>query len=145
MSGINQAVDRPGYVQGWKGFGQRFGANAAGDLSNILIGGAILPSLLHQDPRYFYQGTGGTSSRLKHAISSPFICRGDNGHRQINFSSIGGDIGSTALSMTYFPNSDRGAGIVFTTLGINTAERVFSAIAQEFIVPRFTPSLKRSR
>lgn len=145
MSAIDQAADRPGYVQGWQGYGQRFGANAAGGVSDILIGGAILPSLLHQDPRYFYQGTGGTTARLKHAVSSPFICRGDNGQRQINFSSIGGDMGATALSMTYFPDSDRSAGLVFTTFGINTAERMFSAIMQEFIIPRFTPSLKRSR
>ena len=30
MSGIDQAVDRPNYAQGAKGFGQRIGANAAG-------------------------------------------------------------------------------------------------------------------
>lgn len=145
MSGIDQAADTPNYVQGAKGFGQRFGANAAGGFSDILLGGAILPSLLHQDPRYFYQGTGGTRSRLEHAMSSPFICRGDNGHRQINFSSMGGDIGATALAMTYLPDSNRGTGMVFTEFGINTAERVFAGIAQEFIIPRFTPSLRRTK
>jgi len=138
MSGIDQVADRPNYVQGAKGFGQRFGNNAAGGFSDILIGGAILPSLLQQDPRYFYQGTGSTRSRLAHAISAPFICRGDNGHRQINFSSIGGDIGTTALSMTWLPDSNRGGGLVAGQFGITTAERVFSAIAQEFILPRFT-------
>jgi hypothetical protein len=145
MSGIDQAANTPDYVQGAKGFGQRFGANAAGGFSDILIGGAILPSLLHQDPRYFYQGTGGTRSRLAHAMSSPFICRGDNGHRQINFSSIGGDIGATALSRTWLPDSNRGGGMIFAQFGISEAERVFAAIAQEFILPRLTPSLKRSR
>ncbi len=145
MSGIDQAADRPDYVQGAKGFGQRFGANAAGGFSDILIGGAILPSLLHQDPRYFYQGTGGTRSRLEHAMASPFICRGDNGNRQINFSSMGGDIGATALEMTYLPQSNRGAGTVLTEFSINTAERVFAGIAQEFIIPHFTPSLKRTK
>ena len=145
MSGIDQAVDRPNYAQGAKGLGQRIGANAAGGFSDILLGGAVLPSLLHQDPRYFYQGTGGTRSRLEHALASPFICRGDNGHRQINFSSIGGDLGATALSMTYYPNSNRGMGAVFTTLGINTAERIVGALAQEFIIPRFTPALRRSK
>ncbi len=71
MSGIDQASNRPDYVQGAKGYGQRFGANAAGAFSDILLGGAVLPSLLHQDPRYFYQGTGTTASRLKHAVSHP--------------------------------------------------------------------------
>ena len=145
MSGIDQAANTPNYVQGAKGFGQRFGANAAGEFSDILIGGAILPSLLHQDPRYFYQGTGGTRLRLRHAMASPFICMGDNGHRQINFSSMGGVIGATALSMTYYPDSNRGAGGVFVSFGISEAERVFAAIAQEFILPRFTPSFRRSK
>ncbi len=138
MSGIDQAANTPDYVQGAKGYGQRFGANAAGGFSDILIGGAILPSLLHQDPRYFYQGSGSTRSRLGHAVSAPFICRGDNGHRQINFSSLGGDIAATALSKTYYPSSNRGTGGMSMAFGISEAERVFSAIAQEFILPRFT-------
>jgi hypothetical protein len=145
MSGIDQAANTPNYVQGAKGFGQRFGANAAGEFSDILIGGAILPSLLHQDPRYFYQGTGGTRSRLKHAMEAPFICRGDNGRQQVNFSSMGGVIGATALSMTYYPNSNRGTGDVFLAFGISEAERAVSAIAQEFILPRFTHRPNQSR
>jgi hypothetical protein len=145
MSGVDQAANHPDYVQGAKGYGQRFGANAAGGFSDILLGGAVLPSLLHQDPRYFYKGTGSTSSRLRHAMASPFICRGDNGHRQINFSSIGGDIGATALSKTYYPSSSRGSGDMLVSFGISEAERVFAGVAQEFIIPRFTPSLKHSR
>lgn len=145
MSGVNQAAHRPDYVLGAQGYGQRLGAEAATGFTDILLGGAVLPSLLHQDPRYFYQGTGGTRSRLQHAMASPFICRGDNGRRQINYSSLGGDLGATALSMTYFPNSNRGAGDLFVTFGINTAERAFAAIAQEFIIPRLTPSFKKSK
>jgi hypothetical protein len=58
---------------------------------------------------------------------------------------MGGDIGATALSMTYLPDSNRGIATVFTQFGINTAERVFGAIAQEFIIPRFTPSFRRTK
>ena len=78
MAGINQAGDRLDYQQGAKGYGQRFGAEYTDGFANIMIGGAILPSLLHQDPRYFYQGSGNTKSRVLHAISYPFICKGDN-------------------------------------------------------------------
>jgi hypothetical protein len=145
MSGIDQASNRPDYVQGAKGYGQRFGANAAGAFSDILLGGAVLPSLLHQDPRYFYQGTGTTASRLKHAVSAPFICRGDNGNRQINFSSMGGVMGATALSMAYYPSSNRGSQDLMLAFSVSEGARVLAAIAQEFIIPRFTPSLKRAR
>ena len=54
-----------------------------------LIGNAILPSLLHQDPRYFYQGNGPKKSRALHAILAPFICKGDNGKAQPNYSHVG--------------------------------------------------------
>jgi hypothetical protein len=74
------------------------GAGYADSTTDIFIGGAILPWLLHQDPRYFYQGTGTQKSRALHAVANPFVCRGDNGKRQPNYSSIGGDLASGAIS-----------------------------------------------
>ena len=106
--------------------------------SDIMIGGAILPSLLHQDPRYFYQGTGTVGSRLRHAVSSAFIAKGDNGRSQPNYSSVGGDLGSAALSNLYFPKSNRGAGLVFSQFAIGTAERIGANLAQEFLLSKFT-------
>jgi hypothetical protein len=84
MAAIDQAANTPDYVQGAMGYGQRVGTVAADSIDDILIGGAVLPSLLHQDPRYSYQGTGTTTSRARHALLSPLICRGDNGHWQPN-------------------------------------------------------------
>ena len=138
ISGINQAADTPGYVQGAKGFGQRFGAAYANGASDILIGGAVLPSLLHQDPRYFYQGTGSNRSRAIHALESPFIAKGDNGLPQINYSSIGGDLASASLSNLYYPPSDRGVGLVFGNAAITTAGRMVNALAQEFLLKKIT-------
>jgi hypothetical protein len=138
LAAIHQAADIPNYGQGWGAYGKRYGASAADGLSAIMIGGAILPSLLHQDPRYFYQGTGTTKSRTLHALSNAFVCQGDNGRLQPNYSTIGGDLASAALSNAYYPASDRGARQTFETVIINTAERMFTALAQEFIVGRFT-------
>ena len=142
LAGIRQAGDTPDYVQGAKGYGQRFGAITADGLSDILIGGAVLPSLFHQDPRYFYQGTGTTTSRLKHALFSPFVCRGDSGKPQVNVSSLGGDLASSALSNTYYPDSNRGPGLVFGNFAIGTAERMLSGVMQEFVLRRLTPTAK---
>ena len=80
----------------------------------------MLPSLLHQDPRYFYQGTGTKKSRILHAISNPFICKGDNGRWQPNYSSVGGDLASGAISNLYYPASNRGVGLVFGNALITT-------------------------
>lgn len=138
LSGINQAGDTPNYQQGLKGYGERFGAVAGDGFSDIMIGGAILPSLLRQDPRYYYKGTGSNKSRVLHAIVSPFICRGDNGKLQPNYSSVGGDVGSSALSNLYYPASNRGAGLVFQNVGITTGERMLSNLVQEFVLSKLT-------
>lgn len=138
LASVDQASNTPDYQQGMRGYGQRLGANAADGFSDIMIGGAILPSLLHQDPRYFYQGKGTNGSRFRHAISAPFICRADSGRREVNFSSMGGDLFSSALSNAYYPQSNRGYSLVFGNFAIGTAERVVSALAQEFVLSRFT-------
>jgi hypothetical protein len=142
VAGIDQAGDSPDYQQGLKGYGQRFGANYANGLTDIMIGGAILPSLLHQDPRYFYRGTGTTKSRVIHALSSPFWCRGDNGRWEVNYSSLGGYLASGAIAETYYPNSNRGPGLVFGTFGINVAANMANSIIQEFVLRKLTPSAK---
>lgn len=142
IAGINQVGDIPNYGQGAKGYAERFGAAYASGAADIMIGGAILPSLLRQDPRYFYQGTGTNKSRAWHAISSTFICRGDNGHLQPNYSTIGGDLAAAAIATTYYPPSDRGPGRVFGTAAINTGERALANLAQEFILRRLTRKAK---
>lgn len=138
VSGAKQASNSPNFGQGASGYGERFGAVTADGFTDIMVGGAILPTLLHQDPRYFYQGTGTTSSRIRHAISSPFVARGDNGKWQPNYSSLGGDLASSAIANLYYPRSNRGPGLVLGNFAIGTAERVGASLAQEFLFAKFT-------
>lgn len=138
LAGTQQAGDRLNYGQGMAGYGKRFGAVAAGNFANIMVGGAILPSLLHQDPRYFFKGTGTTGSRIRYALMHPFVCKGDNGKWQPNYSSMGGDLTSAALANTYYPKADRGAGLVLTSFALDTGARAVASLAQEFLLRRFT-------
>lgn len=142
LAGMNQAGNTPNYRQGAIGYGERFGSAYADGLTDIMFGGAILPSLLHQDPRYFYQGTGTVSSRLRHAMAAPFVCRGDNGKNEVNFSSMGGDLISGSISNAYYPESNRGASLVFEGFALSTGERVVSTVIQEFLLKKLTPSAK---
>lgn len=138
VASSRQAANTPNYGQGWGAYGERLGAISADGFSDIMIGGAILPSLLHQDPRYFYQGSGTTGSRIRHALLSPFIARNDNGSWGPNYSSLGGDLASSALSNLYYPQSNRGAGLVFGNFALGTAERMGASLAQEFLIGKFT-------
>ena len=141
VAGADQAANKPaGYGQGAEGYAKRFGATTLDGLTDIMIGGAILPSLLHQDPRYFYQGTGSVKSRTLHALSYPFACKGDNGKRQPNYSSLGGDLASSALTNAYYPPGDRGVGTTFENFAISTGERMGATLLQEFLLRKLTRS-----
>src|SRR5215831_20744045 len=135
---VEQAADMTDYRQGARGYGERFGANLASGASEALFANAILPSLLHQDPRYFYRGSGTKGSRAWHAVLAPFVCQGDNGKSQPNYSQMGGSLISAALSNTYYPDSQRGPGLVFTNFGTSMGLHVALGLAQEFLLSKFT-------
>lgn len=139
---IDQAADTPDFGQGWAAYGQRVGANYANGFTDIMIGGAVLPSLLHQDPRYFYKGTGTNKSRVLYALRTPFVCKGDNGHWQPNFSGLGGYMASGAISNLYYPESNRGPGLVFTNTFVDIAADMANGLIQEFLLRKLTPSAK---
>jgi Carboxypeptidase regulatory-like domain len=137
-AGIQQAANTPDWPQTAKGYSYRFGANLAGGATESLFANAILPSLLHQDPRYFYQGSGAKGSRAWHAFLAPIVCQGDNGKSQPNYSQIGGLLISGAIANTYYPSSNRGAGLILRNFGTNMGIHVALGLAQEFILDKFT-------
>ena len=91
-----------------------------------------------QDPRYYYQGTGTNKSRVYHALASSFVCKGDNGRWQPNYSTVGGDLAAAALSNAYYPASNRGVGLFLSNFFIDTGQRAVANLAQEFILRRLT-------
>ena len=138
-AGVSQARDDPSeWHQGAQGYSKRLGAGFADAVTGSLISNAILPSLLHQDPRYFYQGTGTKKSRAFHAMSAPFVCKGDNGAWQPNYSQWGGSLIGYSISTAYYPGSTRTADHVFQTFGIDMGLHVVGSLAQEFILGKFT-------
>ena len=143
LAGVEQATDAfSGYGQGAQGYFKRFGASYADVLTSTYIGGAILPSVLKQDPRYFYKGTGSTASRLLYAIGSPVICKGDNRRWQLNYSNVAGVFASAGISYLYYPESDRKGLFVQNSL-IRLGELSFEGLLQEFVLRRLTPRLRK--
>jgi hypothetical protein len=143
FAGIEQASNEfAGYGQGAQGYAKRFGANYADNFIGTMIGGAILPSLLKQDPRYFYKGTGSTRSRILYAIANSVICKGDNGKWQPNYSGLLGGLAAGGISNLYYPASDRnGVTLTFENLGIGIAGSAAQNLFQEFLVRKLTPKL----
>jgi hypothetical protein len=143
-AGVQQATnDFKGYGQGAAGYGKRYGADLGNLVIGTFMGGAVLPSLFHQDPRYFYKGTGTRKARFFYAISRAVVCRGDNGHNQPNFSGILGDLSAGAISNLYYAPSDRkGVGLTFTNGLLGIAGDAMNGVFQEFVLPRLTRNSK---
>jgi hypothetical protein len=141
-AGIEQANNTyAGYGQGAAGYGKRFAAQFGDGRSSDFLSHAVFPSLFHQDPRYFYQGTGSTKSRLVHALSYSVIARSDTGKPMPNYSYFLAAICSGALSNAYYPHADRGINLVFTTAAIGIAGRAGGTVVREFFSKRLTTNV----
>jgi hypothetical protein len=131
-----------GYGTEEKSFVKRFGASYATLGVGAFLSDALLPSILHQDPRFYYKADGSVGSRLLYAITRSFICKGDNGHWQPDFSSVLGHFAAGGISNLYLPPQNRnGWGTTVENGMIGIGFDAFADILQEFVIPKLTPAL----
>ncbi len=141
-AGVQQANNSyKGYGQGAAGYGKRYAASFGDELFTNYFSHAIYPSLFHQDPRYYYQGSGTIKSRALHAASFAIITRNDKGKNVPNYSYFLATMTAGALSNLYYPHADRGANLVFTNAAIGIAGRAGGTILREFILKHVTTNV----
>jgi hypothetical protein len=131
----------PGYGQGAAGYSKRYAAKFVDGRSSDFLTHAVFPALFHQDPRYYYQGSGTVKSRLAHAVSSAFVTRSDSGRTVPNYSYLLGNLCAGALSNLYYPPGNRGAHLVFTNTAIGLAGRLGTNLLREFVTKRLTSNV----
>ena len=134
LAGVSQAENsEPGYGQGAVGYGKRFGAYAADGTIENFFTGAILPSILHQDPRYFQLGQGGFWHRTGYSISRIFVTRTDSGGQQFNYSEIVGSAISAGISTySYHPKGDRTLPNTASVWGTQVGYDTITLVVKEF-------------
>ena len=134
VAGYHEALnDNKGFPWGVKGLGERAGAAYLDSFNGIILGNAVLPSILHQDPRYYRLGHGSTLRRLSYAAATSFICKHDKtGKWEPNYSNVAGNIAGGAISNLYYPSNDSGAGLAISNGMIVTAEGALGAVFDEF-------------
>ena len=134
LAGINQAQNYPsGFGQGGEGYGKRYGAALADSVIEDYMTSAILPSLLHQDPRYYQLGKGGFWHRTGYALSRTAITRSDSGRKQFNWSEIGGSGLAAGIStFSYYPKSNQNVSNVMSVWGTQLAFDSFVTVLKEF-------------
>ncbi|HLK05962.1 MAG TPA: carboxypeptidase-like regulatory domain-containing protein [Candidatus Acidoferrum sp.] len=140
-AGFEQMQDQyGGYGQGAAGYGKRYGATYADVVTGNFIGAALLPSLMKQDPRYFYKGTGSKKSRILYALANMGITKGDNGKWQANYSGLLGSLAAAGISNLYYPANERGASLTLENFAITVAAGGAANILQEFVIKKLTPN-----
>ena len=128
----------PAYGGGIEGYGKRYGAALANRVSGDFLGRAVYPSIFHQDPRYFYKGKGSIRSRALYAMSAAVIARSDSGRWMPNYSNVLGNFSGGAISMLYYPKSDRGASLVILNGLADTGADAVSNLFREFVLKQIT-------
>jgi hypothetical protein len=135
-----------GFGYGPSGYAERYAANFGNVLFGTMLGGAVLPQLFHQDPRYFYKGTGSKRSRFFYALSTAVIARGDNGKWQPAYAGILGDYGAGALSNLYYPSSERsGVALTLENGSIGIGFDAIGNVFQEFLLKHVTPTARKAQ
>jgi hypothetical protein len=141
-AGVQQATDQYAWQQGAAGYAKRYSADFGTFLTSTLLTNAVLPILFHQDPRYYYKGTGSIRSRAGYAIANAVMCKGDNGHWQVNYSGILGGLAASGISNAYYPAANRaGAGLTFEGAAIGTGIGAIANLFEEFVVRKLTPRI----
>jgi hypothetical protein len=132
FAGLGQLTNSTSsFGQGVAGYARYLGTGYADLVIGDYMTEAIYPVLLHQDPRYFRQGTGSGWSRLGHAVGQIFWCRSDSGRMGFNFSEILGNSTAVAISEAYYPDN-RTAGSAVGKLGMQVGVDMFGNVLKEF-------------
>ena len=142
LAGVEQKHNTfPGYGQGSEGYAKRFGAAYADAFIGKMVSRAILPTVLHQDPRYFYRGTGSVGSRIFYALKAAVVTRGDNGRMQPNYSQVLGNFAASGISNLYRAPGDRTASLTFRNGLIMTASGAVENLLREFFSRKLTSNV----
>jgi hypothetical protein len=122
QAALQQASNaQPHYGQGWGPYAERFGAAEADQVTSSFFLYGFLPSILHDDPRYFRRAKGPILTRIYYAATRTAISRKDSGDPTFNIPLVAGFLLQQSISTAYYPPVDRTVGRVFENWGTSLA------------------------
>ena len=145
-AGIEQARNSyHEFGQGTEGYAKRFGAQYVDGVNSVIIGSVMMQALFHQDPRYFYKGTGSARRRLLYAVATAFVRKGDNGHWQPDYSDVLGSLAAGEIATLYYPASSRTGLRLFHGVLLDLGGRAAGNLFEEFVFRKITTHACRKR
>ena len=121
----------PQFGQGVKGYAKRLGTSYTDQVVGNMLAEGILPSLFHEDPRYFRMNEGKPSKRFWYAVSRIFITRTDSGGKSFNFAEVLGNGIAAGVGLSYYQD-DRHPGDYLQNWVTQLGTDAFSQVLKEF-------------
>ncbi len=132
-AGVSQATSgHEGYGQGMQGYGKRFGASLADNETGLVFGAYLLPTVFHQDPRYFRRPELPLLQRGLYSVTRVLLTRTDSGGTAVNVSYLGGSLIGSGMANAYYPFNERGVSKTFVRFGSGILSTAGTNIWHEF-------------
>jgi hypothetical protein len=122
----------PEFGSGGVGYGRYLWHTGVDQTSENYMVEFIVPSITHEDPRYYTLGSGGFLKRTGYALSRAVITRSDSGNDVLNLSELVGSGASSGISSLYYPSRERSFGSVGREWGLDIAIDAASFEVKEF-------------
>lgn len=134
VSGFSTAVDPDSaYGPGWKGFGKNTGVSLLQDATGEFFGAFLIPSLTHQDPRYYRLPKATIPRRIAHAVSHTFVANNDDGSLMPNYANLFGYPINAELSNFYVPGIHGDAPSTMARIATGLATDPANNLITEFL------------
>ncbi len=117
---------------GAAGFGRYYWREFTDQVSGTFFTEAIIPTITHEDPRYYTLGKDGFFRRAYYAISRTVITKNDAGGEEFNISEVGGNAAEAPLSNFYYPSEERGFNKTAKNFATQTAITAGANVLKEF-------------
>jgi hypothetical protein len=128
FSAVSVAADSHSvYGPGFKGWGRLSGYSFAEDAQEDFTGIYLIPSLVHEDPRYHRMPGAPVRRRIEHALIHTFVSQHDDGALMPNYATIINYPLTAEISNLYVPG--------IATNGVSTAKRVLVGYATDPVGP----------
>jgi hypothetical protein len=122
----------PKLGEGFRGYGQYYWRGLLDKTDGNYLVIFALPTLFHEDERYYALGKGSILKRGIYAASRVLITPNYQGHQTINASEILGRSMAQGISSSYYPSADRTLGALAVRFGYAVGRDALTNVFREF-------------
>jgi hypothetical protein len=134
LSAISTAANpNSPYGPGVKGWARLSGVSLTQDMTHEFVGTFLIPSLVHQDPRYHRMPNVSYKRRIAHCIYQVIWTESDDGKGMFNYAAVLGSALDGGISDAYVPYQRTGWTAASARYGVGLATDPIGNLITEFV------------